>query len=281
MTVVSSVSPEGLHRVGARPKLVPYIQQAWGRRDFAYELARSRIEASNGRNRLGMLWVVLKPTLNALMYGAIFGILQGASKPPGFPMYVVIGVFLFEFFSQSMSQGARSITGNTALVQSLSFPRITLPLSVVLQQLLTLAPMLGVMYVYCLILGAQLSWSWLLVLPLVAIFALFNTGVALVCARLTVHVRDLTHLLPLLTRVLFYTSGVLFSVDRILKMFPVMVTLFDFHPIYQTLQIARGCIMGTAYPVEYWAFLSVWSVLMLAFGIIFFWKAEERYGRVD
>lgn len=281
MTVVSSGGLQGLHRVGARPKLMPYLGQAWGRREFAFELARSRIEASNGRNRLGMLWVVLKPTLNALMYGAIFGVLQGDSKPPGFPMYVVIGVFLFEFFSQSMNQGAKSITGNTALVQSLSFPRITLPLATILQQLLTLAPMLGVMYVYCLILGAKPTWSWFLVLPLVGIFTLFNTGVALVCARLTVHVRDLTQLLPLLNRLLFYTSGVLFSVDRILNMFPVMVRLFDFHPIYQTLQIARGCIMGTEYPVTYWAYLSLWSVLMLVFGIIFFWIAEERYGRVD
>lgn len=281
MTVIGSMGSSDLHRVGARPKLGVYLHHAWERRSFAYELARSRIEASNGRNRLGMLWVVLKPTLTALMYGAIFGILQGDSKPPGFPMFVVIGVFLFQFFSQSMSQGAKSITSNTALVQSLSFPRITLPLATVLEQLLTLVPMLGVMYVYCLILGAQLSWSWLLVLPLVGIFTLFNTGVALICARLTVHVRDLTQLLPLVNRILFYTSGVLFSVDRILKMFPVMVKLFDFHPIYQTLQIARGCIMGTDYPLEYWAYLSVWSVLALVFGIIFFWIAEERYGRVD
>ncbi|MGP5194591.1 ABC transporter permease [Arthrobacter rhombi] len=281
MTVIGSMNPEGLHRVGARPRLFAYLKQAWGRRDFAYELARSRIEASNGRNRLGMLWVVLKPTLNALMYGAIFGLLQGDSRPPGFPMYVVIGVFLFEFFSQSMNQGAKSITGNTALVQSLSFPRITLPLATILQQLLTLAPMLGVMYVYCLILGAQPSWSWFLVLPLVGIYALFNTGVALIAARLTVHVRDLTQLLPLINRLLFYTSGVLFSVDKILKMFPIMVKIFDFHPIYQTLQIARGCIMGTEYPVEYWGYLTIWSVLLLVLGVIFFWVAEERYGRVN
>lgn len=281
MTVIGSEGQEALHRVGARPGLLTYVKQTWARRDFAYELARSRIEASNGRNRLGMLWVVLKPTLNALMYGAIFGLLQGSSRPPGFPMYVVIGVFFFEFFSQSMNQGAKSITGNTSLVQSLSFPRITLPLATVLQQLLTLAPVLGVMYVYCLILGAQPSWSWFLVLPLVGIYTLFNTGVALVAARLTVHLRDLTQLLPLVNRLLFYTSGVLFSVDRILNMFPIMVKIFDFHPIYQTLQIARGSIMGTDYPVEYWAYLSIWSILSLVVGVVFFWLAEERYGRVN
>jgi teichoic acid transport system permease protein len=282
MTVVDTGEGHGLHRVGARPPLPEYLRQAWGRRDFAYELAKSRIQAGNERNRLGMLWIVIKPTLNALLYGAIFGVLQGDSKPPGFPMFVVIGVFLFEFFSSSMTSGAKSITGNSALVQSLSFPRITLPLSIVLQQLLTLVPMLGVMFVYCLVLGAVPMWSWLLIVPLVALFTMFNTGVALVCARLTVHVRDLTQILPLVNRVLFYTSGVLFSVDRILGHFPVLVTLFDFHPLHEVLSIARGSIMqGNDFPPIYWLYLSVWSLVVLVAGVLFFWAAEERYGRID
>ncbi len=86
MTAAEYAEQHNLHRVGARPGLVSYLKQAWARRDFAYELARSRIQASNQQNRLGMLWVVLRPTLNALMYGAIFGILQGGNKPADFPV---------------------------------------------------------------------------------------------------------------------------------------------------------------------------------------------------
>jgi teichoic acid transport system permease protein len=282
MRAADYAEQHSLHRVGARPSLPSYLKQAWARRDFAYELARSRIQASNERNRLGMLWVVIKPTLNAIMYGFIFGILQGSNRPADFPIFVVIGVFLFEFFATSMTNGAKSITGSAALVQSLSFPRITLPISTVLQQFLTLVPMLGVMFVYCLILGATPKWSWLLVVPLVLLFTMFNLGVALICARLTVHLRDLTQLLPLVTRILFYTSGVLFAVDRILGQFPWLVAVYDFHPIYQVLEIARGCIMEAHnYPAHYWSLLAVWAVVTLVAGVFFFWAAEERYGRVD
>ncbi|MFF5790461.1 ABC transporter permease [Paeniglutamicibacter sp. NPDC012692] len=282
MTAAEYAEQHNLHRVGARPSLVSYLKQAWARRDFAYELARSRIQASNQQNRLGMLWVVLRPTLNALMYGAIFGILQGGNKPADFPVYVVIGVFLFEFFSDSMTQGAKSITGNASLVQSLAFPRITLPFSAVMQQFLTLIPMLGVMFVYCLILGTTPKWSWFMLVPLLIVLTLFNTGVALICARITVHVRDFTQFLPLITRMLFYTSGVLFGVDKILKASPVLVHLFDFHPIYQALQIARGSIMDNAhYPAFYWIVLSVWAVVVFVGGVIYFWTAEERYGRTN
>ncbi|GER21918.1 transport permease protein [Zafaria cholistanensis] len=280
MTAADFAARNHLKRVGARPALPSYLKQAWARRDFVFELAKSRIQASNNSNRLGMLWVVIKPTLNALMYGAIFGILQGANKPEDFPVFVVIGVFLFEFFSTSMTQGAKSITGNAALVQSLSFPRISLPVSTVVQNLLQLAPMLGVMFVYCLVLGTAPQWSWLLVLPLVALFTLFNTGVALICARLTVHLRDITQILPLVTRVLFYTSGVLFSVEKIFTAYPALVAVYDFHPLYQVLSIARGCIMeGHSFPAAYWLFFSIWSVVLFVAGVVFFWVAEERYGR--
>ncbi|WP_262104962.1 ABC transporter permease [Arthrobacter sp. Marseille-P9274] len=282
MSLADYANRNRLHRVGARPSLHRYLADAWSRRDFAIAMAKYKIEAANQRNRLGMLWIFIKPTLNAVMYGLIFGVLQGSNRPENFPMYVVIGVFLFEYFSTSMNNGAKSITGNGALVQSLAFPRITLPLSTVIQQLMTLVPMLGVMVVYILVLGAPIRAEWLLMIPLVAIFTVFNLGVALVGARLTVHIRDLTQLLPLVTRILFYTSGVLFAIDRILAPYPWAVALFDFHPLHEVLSIARGLLMpGVEFNPIYWLYFSVWALVVFVAGVLFFWAAEERYGRVD
>lgn len=281
MTAAEYAAEYNLHRVGARPNLGSYLKQAWARRDFAFELARARLQAGNQRNRLGMLWVVIQPTMNALMYGFLFGVLQ-STKPADFPVYVVIGVFLFEFFSGSVGQGAKAITGNTSLVQSLAFPRITLPFAVVLQQFLALMPVLGVMFLFCMILGTPPQLSWLLVIPLLAIYTLFNMGVALICARLTVHLRDFTQILPIVIRILFFTSGVLFGIERVTHAFPAAAPLFEFHPIYQTLQIARGVIMeNAAYSSSAWLVVSAWAVVVFVGGVFFFWTAEERYGRVN
>ena len=124
----------------------------------------------------------------------------------------------------------------------------------------------------------KLEWLWLV--PLVALFVLFNTGIALVAARLTVHVTDLTQLLPFISRLLFYTSGVLFAVDRILDKHPAIMRAYDFHPIYQVLRIARyHTIGGNPYPEQYWWLLTGFATFMLVFGVLFFWVAEERYGR--
>ncbi|WP_313814391.1 ABC transporter permease [Glutamicibacter sp.] len=282
MTVAEEAEQYGLHRVGARPSLANYLKQTWERREFIYELAKARVQRQNQQNRLGMIWVVLKPTMNAIMYGVIFGVLQGGAKGPDYPVFVVVGVFLFEFFSTSMNGGAKSITGNQALVQSLSFPRLTLPVAQVTQNLLTLMPMVLVMFIYAMILGTTPKWSWFGIIPLIALMTVFNMGIALVCARITVHIRDFTQILPLITRALMYTSGVLFSVDRILNEWPWLVRLFDFHPLYQFLQIARGMIMNDApYDPMAWVVVGVWSVVMLAVGLVYFWKAEERYGRAN
>lgn len=280
MNAAEYAEQHGLQRVGARPGLWTYLQQTWGRRDFAYTLAKSRIQARNQANRLGVVWEIVKPTLNALMYGAIFGILQGGKQGPQYPAFVVIGVFLFEFFSSAMSEGAKSITSNRSLVQSLSFPRLTLPFSTIIQQLLTLAPMMVVMFIYVLLLGGAPQWSWLMIIPLLFLYTLFNTGVALICARLTVHLADLTQLLPLITRVLFYTSGVLFNVNTIFAAHPWVVKLFDFHPVYQVLELARAMILvGHPYNPMHWVYLSCFAVVVFVAGVIFFWQAEERYGR--
>ncbi|MGV2953976.1 ABC transporter permease [Glutamicibacter sp. AGC46] len=282
MTVAEEADKSGLHRVGARPTLANYLRQTWERREFIYELAKARVQKQNQQNRLGMIWVILKPTLNAVMYGVIFGILQGDKKTADFPVFVVIGVFLFEFFTSSMNGGAKSITGNQALVQSLSFPRLSLPVAQITQNLLTLMPMLIVMFIYSVILGTVPKWTWFGIVPIIVIFTVFNMGIALICARITVHVRDFTQILPLVTRMLFYTSGVLFSVDRILASWPWLVTVFDYHPLYQTLQLARAMIMDNAeYNPFGWLVIGAWAIVALVFGLIFFWKAEERYGRAN
>lgn len=282
MSLADTALQQGLHRVGARPPLWSYLRQAWQRRDFTYAMARFKVQASNERNRLGMLWVVLQPIINAAIYGVIFGLLQGASRPDDFVQFIVIGVFLFQFFTSCMTNGAKSITGNAALVQSLAFPRITLPFSIIVEQLLNLVPTLGVMVAFLLATGHYPTWSWLLMVPLLVLFAMVTTGVALIGARLTVHLRDLSQFLPYISRILFYTSGVLFAPDKILAQYPTLLALYDYHPLHEVLSLARSLLIGApgAEPL-YWAYLSAWSVGLLVIGVLFFWVAEERYGRVD
>jgi teichoic acid transport system permease protein len=285
MTIAEDAAHLGLHKVGGRPPLRDYVADVWKRRLFIFSMARFRIESENQQNSLGLFWVILKPLLNALVYGLIFGILLGQnSRPPHFVEFLIIGVFVFEFFAQSWTLGGKSITNNAALVQSLAFPRMVLPLAAVTQRFLQFVPTVGIMLVFLLVSGNPPQFHWLLIVPLFALYYVFNCGLALVTSRLSVHWRDLNNFLPFLTRFFFYTTGIFFSVEKRFGDHPVIMRIADFQPIHEFLSLTRAALLqGQTYNVDerYWLLASSWSIGLFAFGVWFFWRAEERYGRVD
>ncbi|WP_084038979.1 ABC transporter permease [Demequina sp. NBRC 110053] len=274
-------SENGLERVGARPPFFRYLAATWHRRDFAATLARYRLQASMSENRLGLGWVVLRPILNAALFGTIFGlILPDSTRPDNFVPFLIVGFFIFEYFSSTLSGGARSIVGARSLVRSLTFPRILLPLAVVIRQLVELIPMLIVMIVILIVLGEPITWWWLMLIPVMMLMTVFNTGIALITARLTVHVRDLTQIIPLVSRVVFYTSGIFFDLEKVLADEPTLLTLARLNPVHDFIALVRG-YMVSGNPIEpfmWWIAIGA-SLVTFGFGLVYFWKAEERYGR--
>jgi teichoic acid transport system permease protein len=285
MSLADEAARAGLHKVGARPPFGVYLRDVWQRRQFIYHFARYRIEAQNGQNRLGMAWVLLKPIIDAIVYGTVFGlILMRGNIPNHYILFLVVGVFMFDFFSSCFIAGSKSITRNANLVQSLSFPRMALPLALVTEKLLEFIPMLGIIFGTALLEGIAPTTHWLLMIPIVVLFTIFNTGVTMFTARLTVHFQDLTNLLPFVSRLLFYSSGIFYSMELRFGNNPTAMRIIDPQPIHEFLSLGRSSLLnepGFHSKPEYWLYASLWALASIVLGSLFFWAAEERYGRVD
>lgn len=272
----------GLERVGARPRLREYLAEVWNRRAFAATLARYRIEASLQESRLGIGWVVLQPLLNAAMYGTVFGLIMSSdSRPDNFIPFLVVGVFIFQFFSKSFSGGANSITRNRGLVRSLNFPRMLMPLAQILQHLFELIPMVLVMLVIVIAFGEPITWGWLMIVPILGLMTLFNLGIALITARLTVHLRDIQQVIPILSRLVFYSSGIFYSLELVLADEPAWIlTVTQLNPVHDYIALVRHFLLeGQPASPLVWTVAVAAAVVSLVVGVIFFWRAEERYGR--
>jgi teichoic acid transport system permease protein len=266
--------------MGARPSFFSYVAEAWHRRDFAVALSTFSNEAANARNRLGKWWNILLPTIQAATYGLIFGVILGDSRPDNFLPFLFTGVFLFSFMSGSFYSGASSITSNSGLVKSLSFPRALLPISTVISQFMNLIPQLGILLVTLLIIQREITWGWLALIPIVFLMTLFSAGLAMIAARLTVQVRDLSKLIPFFTRIAFYVSGIFFSVEAVLANYPQIFAIVKYNPVYDFIEIARGAVVkGYTMETDIWIACGAWAVVTFVVGSIFFWKAEEEYGR--
>ncbi len=234
-----------------------------------------------------MGWVVLNPLIQAGVYGLVFGlIMPNSSRPENYPAFLVVGVFTFSFFSGCFADGAKSLISNRGMVRALHFPRAVLPLATVLQKMFELVAMVAVMAIIVMFTGETPDLDWLMIIPAYALMALFCGGVAFLAARLTVHMRDITQLIPFITRLFFYMSGIFFIIGERFKD-RAFGPLLELNPLnvyislirYSMLEGLRGVENGIEITATTWALAGGYGVLLFVVGFLFFWQAEGLYGR--
>lgn len=270
--------------VGAVAPVGSYIAEAWQRRDFALNLAIADVRANNVNSLLGNLWHLLNPLLLVGVYYLIFGVvfdLSGRGGVDNYLGFLVIGVFLFTFTRKSTVVGARAIVNNRSLLQNIRFPRVLLPVSSVLSEFLAFVPSLVVILFVERATGEMPTPMWLLLVPIVIVQTVFNLGLSMVAARLTVHVRDFEQLLPFLLRLWFYLSGVLYPVDRIGEaLSPFWREVFEANPAYVYIDLARQAMMQDVTSSKSWILAIAWAVVALVGGFVYFRGHELEYGNV-
>lgn len=277
----------GLAVSGARPSLVEYVRQLWGRRHFILAFSQAKLTAQYSQAKLGQLWQVATPLLNAGVYYFIFGVILHASRGMSKDVYIpflVTGVFVFTFTQSSVMTGVRAISGNLGLVRALHFPRASLPVSFSLQQLQQLLFSMIVLFVVAIGFGSYPSASWLLIVPVLLLQFLFNTGLALIVARMGAKTPDLAQLMPFVLRTWMYTSGVMFSINKMMEgRSELAVRLLQVNPAAVYMDLMRYALIdgygASNLPPHVWAIALFWAVVVFAGGFVYFWKAEERYGR--
>jgi teichoic acid transport system permease protein len=338
----------GLKLSGARPPLWGYVKALWQRRHFITGYATARNVSMYTDAKLGQLWQVLTPLLNAGVYFLIFGLLFNTSRAvTHFPAFLMVGVFVFAFTERSIVTGSNVMRANLQLIRALYFPRASLPLAYVIVELQQM--LIGMIVVVVAMLASQEwpSWYWLWLIPIGLLQTMFNIGAALVVARLGGSLADVSELIPFFLRISRYFCGVMYLVYTVtynypkwvqwvlsLNPFAVFISLFRVafmktyrqdsagnqpynaglcrqfttspgHPILPhtrvpTTLIDPGSHLSSivvsaqdhisnvplqAYcaPVvtnnDLWIAAGAWAVVFFFAGIVFFWQAENKYGR--
>jgi teichoic acid transport system permease protein len=201
---------------GTRPSLWQYLRALWGRRHFIIGYATARNVSMYTDAKLGQLWQVLTPLLNAGVYYLIFGILfQQSRGVEHYEAFLVAGVFVFAFTERSIVTGSTVMRTNLQLIRALYFPRASLPLAYVLVELQQMLVGMGVLFVIVLAYGEPLTWYWFLLVPVVVLQTLFNTGAALIVARMGGSAADVSELIPFFLRITRYFCGVMYMVTTL------------------------------------------------------------------
>jgi teichoic acid transport system permease protein len=203
----------GLKLSGARPSLSRYLLTLWQRRHFIVGYATARNVSMYTDAKLGQIWQVLTPLLNAGVYYLIFGLLFEAARGVAhYPAFLVTGVFVFAFSERSIVTGSNVMRANLQLIRALYFPRASLPLAYVIVELQQMLVGMVVVTVVMLISQQYPSWYWLLLIPVILLQSMFNTGAALIVARLGGAMADVSELIPFFLRISRYFCGVMYLI---------------------------------------------------------------------
>lgn len=240
----------GLRPSAQRPSIGIYLRELARRWSFIMGFATARNVAMYTEAKLGQLWQILAPLLNAGVYFLIFGlIITGVSRGvPDYLAFLVTGVFVFSFTQRTFISTSKVITDSLPLIRALQFPRASLPLAYVMIELQQLALSMVVLFVLVPITGEPVTWDWLLVIPTLALLTIFNAGLALFAARTGARINDFAQLLPFLMRTWLYISGVIYSVQVFVAQHAQnhawVTTLLQLNPAAVFITLVRNALLA-------------------------------------
>jgi teichoic acid transport system permease protein len=262
------------HRVGL-PPIGPYVRELWGRRQFAFELARTNLRKQHFNTALGQLWLVINPLLLALVYFLLVEIVAEGARGPQFLAHLMVGLFAFRFMSGSLKQGARSVVGGGRLILNTAFPRIMLPLASVMTGFMRFLPTLVVYAVMHALAGLAVGPHLLWTLPIFALLFVFTAGMTMLVAAAQVYFRDLASFLPYFTRIWLYASPVLYYADEVPDRFQFVMAVNPLYPLLASLSDITNA--GEAPSAAYLAWGLAWALGALVVGLLFFISREREF----
>lgn len=253
-------------------------------RDLLWNLVGRDLKSRYRGSAVGFLWTVLNPLFMAVIYIFFLRLLAGRRVPIPFED-IIIGVFAWQFTVQCINAGSVCFTGNANLVKKVFFPRIILPVSVVLSSLvnfvITLFVQFALLAVILALQGSALS-LWTVALPAVVLYhALFNLALVLLVSTANVYFRDTPHLTGLLLSAWFFVSPVMYPLSFVQEMarsYPWIGDLYMLNPLsaiitaYRALQVPAESFPWSAGSVAGW----VWPALLFALAYSMF-RRSQRY----
>ena len=261
-------------------KLGPYLRDVWSRRGYIRQVALSELRNRQAADVLGNLWHLLNPVLSIAVYYLVFGLILKTDRGvENFLVFLTIGLFVFQFGQKSTTDGARSVVSNKGLIKAVQFPRVILPITSTYTEVLAAIPTFVVAYLVALVSGVDITWRWPMLVPLLAMMTVFNSGTAMIAARLTTHFHDTVQILPFIFRLLFYVSGVIFSVDAYVADSTLLNTLFTLNPYYCFISLARWSIFAGNLQTDLLFSAIGWTIVIFVGGFTWFRRAEESYAR--
>ncbi len=221
---------------------------------LTFNLARNEWKLRFFGSALGYLWQLMRPLL---LFGVLYVFFtkvanitkSGFAGDQFYGSQLLGSIVLFTFFAEATGRSVRSVLDRESLVRKIQFPRMVIPLSIVLLSLFNLSLNLIVVLIFALIEGVRPMVSWLELPLIVAMLAVLATGLAMLLSSLFVYFRDIEPIWEVITQILFYASPVIIPFIKVQdNLSPTLVHIYLLSPIATALQQFRHAVITHSTP---------------------------------
>ena len=249
------------------------------------ELVKTDFKLRYQGSVLGYLWALIKPLLMfAILYVVFAKVLRFGGDIPHYPVYLLVGTVIWNFFTECAQQGIHAIEQRGDLLRKINFPKYIVVVSATSTAVINVLINLCVVIVFALINGVTPSLSWLLVpLPLAELYAL-ALGISLLLGAINVKFRDIGNIWDVITQALFYAVPIIYPISMVSQTSTFAAKIILMNPIAQAIQDIRYNMITTTTETTWgfvgvqWGLLSVAIVIaILVISILYFRKKSKHF----
>lgn len=263
------------------------LVELWNYRDLIILLVRRDFVAKYKQTILGPIWHIVQPILTTAMSYIIFNVLAGLStEGKNKVLFQLAGVTIWTYFASCLNSTSTTFTANASIFGKVYFPRMVMPISVVISNLLQMTVQFGLLLaavLYCrFVLGEAIPISLsILLLPLIILLmASLGLGFGIIISSLTTKYRDLSILITFGVQLLMFGSAVNYPLSQLLAKtdsHSIVYLLVNWNPISTLVETFRNIILGGPINYSMLLYTSIFTVLILLGGIMVFQKVEKTF----
>ena len=251
-----------------------YIQNFMKFQPLLGELVARDIKIKYRRSVLGVLWTLLNPLFMMIILSVVFSNLFKFDIE-NFPLYLLSGQIIFNFYSESTSSAMSAITGNAALIKKVYVPKYLFVISRVFSSFINLMASFTALILVMVATRAELHWTVILSLIPLGLLVIFSLGVGLILSAITVRFRDIMHLYSVFLTALTYLTPVIYPMSILPSWLYKIVML---NPLTNILIMFRNVMINnTVFDLKSLIVAVVETLVFLAIGLYVFYKNQDQF----
>jgi lipopolysaccharide transport system permease protein len=257
------------------------LRDVWRYRDLVLLFVRRDFVSTYKQTILGPIWFFIQPLLTTITYMIVFGGIAKLSTDglPQLPFYLA-GVTIWNYFAQTLTSTSTVFTANAAIFGKVYFPRLTMPLSIVVSNLIRFgiqfALFLGVWAYYLVTQNSLHPNLYILLTPiLLVLMGLLSLGLGMIFSALTTKYRDLAMLLTFGVQLLMYATPVIYPLSQLPLKYKSIILA---NPLSSIVETFRYAFLGSgSFSWSYLGYSAVATLVILVVGTVVFNKVQKSF----